>query len=186
MGMLQTVTKDAGSQQRVPAGKAAPEKAAAAGKTSPEAIRAGLHLSGNQGAQLDRIVLAGKKIMFSPQSHKLFLDQLNGPGTLAQKMGQGVAGLMGLLWQESRQSLPPELLIPAGMCLVAVAADFLRKGGMEVTDEDVAGGIEALVTALLQAGGVDPDKVAEIGARGGKTDGTMPPPGKGAAAEGEA
>ena len=70
--------------------------------------------------------------------------------------------------------------------LVAVAADFLRKGGMDVTDQDVAGGIEALVTALLQAGGVDPDKVAEIGARGAKTDGTMPAPKTGEAAEGEA
>jgi len=184
MAMLQTTTKIAGEPKGSPAGKAAPAKAA--GKTSPEAIRAGLHLSGNQGAQLDRIVLAGRKVMFSPQSHKLFLDQLNGPGTLAQKMGQGVAGLMGLLWQESKQSLPPQLLIPAGMVLVSVAADFLRKGGMDVTDQDVAGGIESLVTALLQAGGVDPDKVAEIGARGGKTDGTMPPPEIGAAAEGEA
>jgi len=55
-----------------------------------------------------------------------------------------------------------------------------------VTDEDVAGGIEALVTALLQAGGVDPEKVAQIGERGGKSDGTMPAPKIGAAAEGEA
>ena len=59
---------------------------------------------------------------------------------------------------------------------MAVAADFLRKGGMDVSDEDVAGGIEALVTALLQAGGVDPEKVAQIGERGGKSDGTMPAP----------
>lgn len=168
MAMLQTTTKEAGEPKGSLAGKAA-----SAGKTSPEAIRAGLHLDPKQAAQLDRMVLAGKKVMFSEQSHKMFLEQLDAPGTVAQKLGQGVAGLMGLLWQESRQSLPPQLLIPAGMVLVAVAADFLRQGGMDVTDEDVAGGIEALVTALLQAGGVDPEKMAEIGARGGKTDGTM-------------
>ena len=34
-----------------------------AGKTSPDAIRAQLHLDPKQGAQLDRIVLAGKKVM---------------------------------------------------------------------------------------------------------------------------
>ena len=176
MAMLKTTTKEAGEPKGSPAGKAAPDDKAPAGKTSPEAIRAGLHLSGNQGAQLDRIVLAGKRVMFDQRSHKLFLEQLDGPGTTAQKMGQGVAGLMGLLWQESKQSLPPQLLIPAGMVLVAVAADFLKKGGMDVSDQDIAGGIEALVTALLQAGGVDPDKVAEIGGRGGKSDGTMPAP----------
>ena len=117
--------------------------------------------------------------------HALADAALAGSHAAAVALRQG-AGLMGLLWHESRQSLPPELLIPAGMCLVAVAADFLRKGGMEVTDEDVAGGIEALVTALLQAGGVDPEKVAQIGERGGKSDGTMPAPKTGAAAEGEA
>lgn len=176
MAMLKTTTKDAGEPKGPPAGKAASADKAPAGKTSPEAIRAGLHLNGSQGAQLDKIVLAGRKVMFSEQSHKLFLEQLDGPGTIAQKLGQGVAGLMALLWQESRQSLPPQLLIPGGMVLVAVAADFLRKGGMEVSDQDVAGGIEAMVTALLEAGGVDPEKVAEIGARGGETAGTMSAP----------
>lgn len=173
MAMLQTTTKQAGEPKGPPEGKAAPARGQAPGKpgkqeptskTSPEAIRAGMHLTGNQGAQLDKIVLAGKKVMFSKESHHLFLDQLDGPGTIAQKLGQGVAGLMGLLWQESKRSLPPQLLIPAGMVLVSVAADFLKKGGMDVTDQDIAGGIEALVTALLQAGGVDPDKLADIGA----------------------
>lgn len=179
MAMLQTTTKTAGEPKGLPASKAAP-----AGETSPEAIRAGLHLNQKQAAQLDRIVLAGRKVMFSEQSHKMFLEQLDGPGTTAQKLGQGVAGLMGLLWQESRQSLPPELLIPAGQVLVAVAADFLRKGGMDVSDEDVAGGIESLMTALFQAGGVDPDKVAEIGARGSDAGGKIPAPvaGEGVAA----
>jgi hypothetical protein len=186
MAMLKTMTKEAGEPKGSPAGKAAPADKAPAGKTSPEAIRAGLHLQPKEAAQLDRIVLAGRKVMFAKQSHKMFLEQLDGPGDIAQKLGQGVAGLMGLLWQESRRSLPPQLLIPSGMVLVAVAADFLRKGGMEVTDEDVAGGIEALVTALLQAGGVDPEKVAQIGERGGKSDGTMPAPKTGEAAEGEA
>lgn len=176
MAMLKTTTKDAGEPKGSPAGKAAPADKAPAGKTSPEAIRAGMHLTGSQGAQLDKIVLAGRKVMFSEQSHKLFLEQLDGPGTIAQKLGQGVAGLMALLWQESKQSLPPQLLIPGGMVLVAVAADFLRKGGMDVSDEDVAGGIEAMVTALLQAGGVDPDKMAEMGSRSGDAGGKMPVP----------
>ncbi len=166
MAMLQTTTKQAGEPKGPPAGKDAPAKGATS-KTSPEAIRAGMHLTGNQGAQLDKIVLAGRRVMFDAKTHHLFLGQLDGPGTIGQKLGQGVAGLMGLLWQESKQSLPPQLLIPAGMVLVSVAADFLKKGGMDVTDQDVAAGIEALVTALLQAGGVDPDKLADIGAKAG-------------------
>ena len=185
MAMLQTTTKQAGEPKGPPAGKAAPAKGSS--KTSPEAIRAGMHLTGNQGAQLDRIVLAGRRVMFDKTSHHLFLDQLDGPGTLAQKLGQGVAGLVSLLWQESKQSLPPQLLIPAGTVLVAVAADFLKQGGMDVSDQDVAGGIEAMVTALFQAAGVDPDKVAAAGEKAGqgKAPTRAPAPAE-EAAEGEA
>ena len=183
-GMLNTTT-NAGAPKGSPAGKSAP-----AGKTSPAAIRAGLHLDAKQGSQLDRIVLAGKKVMFSKQSHQMMLKELEGPGTIAQKLGQGVAGLMALLWQESKQSLPPQLLIPAGMVLVAVAGDFLRQAGEPVTDQDIGGGIEALVTALLQATGVDPDRVAEMGGKSGGADAitgaTTKAPQPGAAAEGEA
>ena len=54
------------------------------------------------------------------------------------------------------------------MEVVAVAADFLRKAGQDVTDQDIGQGIEALVTALLHASGVDPDKVAAMGENAGK------------------
>jgi len=136
------------------------------GKITESSLKSQMHLTPQQSSQLDRIVLAGKKVMFSKQSHQMMLRELEGPGTLAQKLGQGVAGLMALLWQESKQSLPPQLLIPGGMILVTVAADFLRQAGQSVTDQDIGQGIEAMVTALLHASGADPDKVAEIG--GGK------------------
>ena len=176
MAMLKTTTKEAGAPKGSPAGK-----------LSPESIKAQMHLNGNQGAQLDRIVLAGKKVMFDKSSHKMMLEQLDGPGTIAQKLGQGVAGLIALLWQESKQSLPPQLLIPSGMILVAVAADFLRQAGQDVSDQDIGQAIEAMVTAVLHAGGVDPDKLAEIGARGGKpSDITAAPEAAPAAAQGDA
>ena len=97
MAMLKTMTKEAGEPKGSPAGKAAPADKAPAGKTSPEAIRAGLHLQPKEAGQLDKIVLAGKRVMFDSRSHKMFLEQLDGPGDIAQKLGQGVAGLMALL-----------------------------------------------------------------------------------------
>ncbi len=141
------------------------------GDLSPEAIEAKMHLTGKQPEQLKRIVLAGMKVMFDKSTHKLMLDQLNGPGTIAQKIGQGVAGLLAMLWQESKQSLPPQLLIPAGMVLVAHAAKFLRDSGQDISDQDIGQAIEAMTTALLHAGGVDSQKLAAIG--GGER--KMPP-----------
>jgi hypothetical protein len=141
---------------------------ASSGKLTPQAIQAQMHLNPQQAQQLQRIVLAGQKIMFSKQSHKLLLDQLNGPGTMSMKIGQGVAGLMGLLLKESNNSLPPNLIIPAGMILVAHAAEFLRKAGAEVTDQDIGQAVKIMVTAILHAGGVNADKVAAMGAAGPK------------------
>lgn len=136
------------------------------GKITPDSVRKQMHVTPQQGEQLDRIVLAGKKAMFSQKSHKLLLEQLQGPGTIDMKLGQGIAGLMALLAQESKNSLPPNLLIPAGMILLAVAADFLKQSGTEVSDQDIASGVRIMTTAILHAVGIDPDKVAAAGERG--------------------
>jgi hypothetical protein len=133
---------------------------------SPDSLRAQMKVQGPQGEQLDRIVLAGKKVMFSEQSHELVMQQLQGPGELRDKIGQGVAGLLGLLMQESNNSLPPELLIPAGLILVAEAVRFLREAGQDVSDEDVGGSMAVLVSSLMRAGGVDPEKAKELGGKG--------------------
>ena len=167
MGMLSTPAS-------VPTAAPKPDNAKPNGKITPESIRSQLHLSGNQGAQLDRIVLAGKKVMFDKSTHQLMLQQMDGDGPMPEKLGKGVAGLMGLLWQESKQSLPPQLLIPAGMVLVAVAANFLQQAGEQITDQDIGSGIEVMVSAMLQTSGVDPNKVAEIGASAGQGGEKMP------------
>jgi hypothetical protein len=133
---------------------------------SPEALQAKLHLSPQQAGQLQRIVLAGRKVMFSKQSHHMMIEQLQGPGPIAQKLGEGTAGLMALLMQESKNSLPPSLLIPAGMVLLAYAADFLRKSGQKVSDADIGEAINVMTSAILHAGGVDADKLAAIGGGG--------------------
>ena len=175
MDMPGTTTNATGK----PAGLLSAGKAAPAGETTPEGIRAGMHLNGNEGAQLDKIVLAGRKVMFSEQSHQMFLDQVDAPGDMAQKLGKGVAGLMALLWQESRQSIPPKLLIPAGMVLVGVAAEFLNKGGMEVTDKDIAGGMEEMVDSIMTAAGVDTGRMSEMGGRSAGDAGKMAQPDSG-------
>jgi hypothetical protein len=136
------------------------------GKLSPDRIASRMHLTPKQKTQMQRIVVAGQKVMFSKQSHHLLLEQLKGPGTIAQKLGQGVGGLLGYLMQESRGSLPQELLIPAGMVLIAIAADFLQKSGENVSEQDIGEAMNVLVRELLNAGGIDPDKVASIAASG--------------------
>lgn len=129
------------------------------GKITPELLESKMHLDPRQRTQVDRIVTAGLKVMFSKESHQLMLKQLDGPQPIAQKIGEGVAGLVSLLFQESNRSIPPNLLIPVGTILCAHAALWIRKTGQTVTDQDIGNAIEVMTSAVLNAVGVDPDRL---------------------------
>lgn len=134
-------------------------------KITPQSVEQGLHLQPPQVPQLKRIVVAGMKVMFSQQSHGLMVKQLQGPGPIAQKLATGIAGLMGLLMKESQNSIPPQLIIPAAMVLLAHAAEYAAHT-TPVTDQDVGQAMTLMVHMVLKASGLDPAKVQAAGARG--------------------
>lgn len=133
---------------------------------TPQSLQAKMHLSPQQAQQLQRIVIAGMKVMFSEQTRGLMQKTLAGPAPMAQKIGLGVAGLLGILMKESQNSIPRELLLPAGMLLIVHAAEFLDKSGAGVGDQDVSQAIQIMTTAILHVHGVDANKIAAIGASG--------------------
>lgn len=141
-----------------------PQGAGSPLQITPASILAKLHLQPAQKPQLQRMVLAGKKIMFDESTFHLLADVLKSKeGDLVQKIGTGITGLMALLIQESKNSLPGELIIPAGMVLVAEAADFLVQSGEALTDKDVADAIQVFIHVVLNQTGMDGDKMAEAG-----------------------
>ena len=103
----------------------------------------------------ERVVLAGMKVMFSKETNKLLLDELDGEGDTAEKLGRGIAGLMLMLFKESNQTMPPAVIIPAGMELMMQAVDFVRRAGLaEVTNKDIGDAMEIFIgTVISQFGG---------------------------------
>lgn len=150
---------------------------------SPDALKAKMKLTPQKAQQLNRIEVAGMKIMFAPQSHQLVVGVLQGPGPVSQKLGKGVAGLLGLLVKESKNSLPPDLLVPAGILLVAHAAEFLAHGGIAVSTKDFGDAVDLMQTLVLHTFGLDANKIASYNPRqatpGGplKAPARMPPGG---------
>lgn len=138
----------------------APQAAPAADDLSPASIMAKMHVNEKQKPQLARIVEAGKRVMFDKKTHYMMLESMNGDGPIEQKIGGGVVSLLGILWKESKQSLPPELIVPAGAVLVAEACDFLNQSGSPVTPEQQGGATEFMLDTLLQAAKVDSNKLA--------------------------
>jgi hypothetical protein len=111
----------------------------------------------------ERVVIAGMKVMFSKESHKLMLDELQKEGPMGQKLGTGIAGLMLLLVKESNGTLPPEVIVPAGINLLTRAADFIRKSKIEkITNGDIGEAMEVFISTILEKFGVDPAKMADM------------------------
>ena len=162
--MATTKTPDKAPPQAAATG--AVSDAAAGGDLSPQAVMSKMHLTPQQQQQMQRIVMAGLKVMFDAQTHKMMLKQLDGPDPLPHKVGIGVAGLVALLLRESNNSIPPNLLIPAGLVLVAYACQWLQRAGDQMETQDVVMAMRTMTEVVLHAGGVDPAKLAAMGARG--------------------
>lgn len=130
---------------------------------TPEAVSENIKMPPELQEAYDRVVLAGMKIMFSKDSHKLMLKELQKPGPVGQKLGQGIAGLMLILVKESNNSIPPAVLIPAGIQLLMQAVDFMRQTDMEkVTNQDIGDGMELMIMTLMEKFGASPEKVQQM------------------------
>ncbi len=126
---------------------------------TPEKVQEGINVPPQLQDAYQRVVLAGMKVLFSKDTNSMVQEELAKPGPMGQKLGQGIAGLMLLLFQQSNKTMPPQLLIPAGSYLLAQAADYAKKTGQPVTNMDVAQGMEVMVDTLFSKFGVDPEKV---------------------------
>jgi len=107
----------------------------------------------------DRIMVAGMKFMFDPQTNRMVNEYLEGPGDMAEKLGNAAAGLMITLDRESRSSLPKELMIPAGIALLILAVKYMKRAGIAtVGAADYGKAIEIFMYKILEAYGVKQDQ----------------------------
>ena len=128
-----------------------------------ETIKKNINMPPELQEAYERVVIAGMKVMFSKESHKLMLDELQKEGPVGQKLGMGIAGLMLLLVKESNGTIPPEVIIPAGVNLLSRAADFIRKSEIEkITNADIGDAMEVMISTILQKFGVGPEQMAQM------------------------
>lgn len=111
----------------------------------------------------DRVVVAGMKVMFDKATHQLAMKAIAGDGPLGERVGKGIAGLIATLFKKSNNSIPPQVIIPAGVNLVMQACDFLQKSGQEqISQQDIGEAVNTAVRVILSMFGADPDKMVEL------------------------
>lgn len=138
--------------------------APAAGK----AVRDNIQVPPELQDAYERMVLAGRKVMFSQETHESSMSQLmKEQGPIADRLGRSIAGLVALLFSESGNALPPMVLIPVGTNLLSDAADFLNESGTEkVTNADLAEAMGTMIETLFEAFGITPEKIQEMAGGG--------------------
>lgn len=130
---------------------------------TPEAVKNGIQIPPDMQEAYDRVVVAGMKLMFSKETHRIMLKEMQKQGPLSQRLGRGVAGLMLIMVKESNNTMPPQIIIPAGVELLMQAVDFMKKTDMaNPTNEEIGQAMQIMITTILEKFGVDPAKFEQM------------------------
>lgn len=131
-------------------------------------------------------VRAGLKLLFSDEVVDATIDfvtQDDGK-PMPEKIADGIFGIVSMIYDGSNGTMPPQVIIPAGIELIGHCVDWARESGIaQVSPQDAAEGMALFVQRVLEAAGADPQKLqAMLNAPDSGEE--LPPEAQAAAAEG--
>jgi len=133
---------------------------AGGGQLTPEALQQHFKVPPKLHAPYVKTCAAGMKLMFDASTHQMVADYLKKPGPLGPLVGKGIADVVLYIFKESNQTLPPSVLVPAGMYLVAQAIDYIKKTGVRpISPQDEGQATQMMLGLILQKFHIDPDKM---------------------------
>lgn len=116
---------------------------------------------------IEKIVEQGQRVMYDPKTRGMMSKQLAN-GADPEAIGEGVAKLMGILYTESRKTMPMEASVPAATILLCEALQFLEDAGVVKVDNNMlAQCMKAMSSALLQLFGVSEQRLQSMIAKKG-------------------
>jgi hypothetical protein len=133
---------------------------------SPEKVASMMKIPPQFQAAYQRVILAGRKIMYSDQMSQQIAQLMQGQGSVGEKIGHGVVALISIILEKSNGTMPPQIIMPAGAELIAEAGDLLHKGGVPVTDKDLAQAMSVYVQEIMQRAKEAQAKKAQAGPQG--------------------
>lgn len=113
---------------------------------------------------VERIVAAGAKLMYSPDTRDELKEAVKAEVPMDQKLADNVLGLLLMMDQKAKGGIPVEALFPAGVALMDEAAQVVQAAGQSVTQDDFDGAMMRLYSLMAKKlGASDEDVVKSIG-----------------------
>lgn len=123
---------------------------------------------------LERTVTAGLQVMYGKP--EVLIQQLAKSEDFAHNVGEGAAKLVGVLYGQSKKTMPVSIAFPAATIFMCEGLDFLEKAGkLKVTPELLAEATQDMAASVLQLFGITPDKMREAMAQKGQQPPAAPP-----------
>lgn len=112
---------------------------------------------------LQRIVLAGKKILYDKTTNTEVERRMQSAQNPAEAAGSGAVELLGVLAHESRGTLPKDLIAPSVGVLMTEILDYMKQTGrIKGTPEELEAATKALSEAMMRGSGVSEQTFDQI------------------------
>lgn len=100
--------------------------------------------------QLQRVMIAAKKIMYSDGTHPAFLKMLQ--GSPVQAAANAATQIMHIIVNETKGQINPKLVIPAGVAIVGDVVDFIEKTkGVDVKEDEIHQAVIMFIKNMVDA-----------------------------------
>lgn len=111
-------------------------------------------------AAYDKIVAAGTKVIYDKETFSELIKGIETSNDPVLEVADGIVGVLGVLYKQSRKTMPLTPMISAGMTLLIDAMDFLEQAGMATIDKETLGKATTMyMNSLLSKMGLTPEKM---------------------------
>lgn len=118
-----------------------------------------------------KTVLAADTMLFDPKTHAN-MQLVKNPESRTkpvETISEGVAGLMWLLYQQSKRSMPAEVLIYSGTTTICHVLDYAERGlKLDITPQIISDTVRRCSEKLFEKMGITPDQLKTAIAQGKK------------------
>ena len=117
----------------------------------------------------NRIVQAGTKVIYDKATFTELSKEIRQAQDPVTEIAEGMIGILGILYKQSRKTMPIPAMVMAGVSLLLDALDFAEQAGLVKIDKaQLNKATTHYLNSLLPKFGLTPDKIdATLGQLGG-------------------